>query len=313
MTESQNTEWTQQEERSNTLALRIIVWVALKLGRTVARALIWPITAYFWATAPVARRASADYLRRVEAASGRPAGSLSTFRHLLTFSQVVLDRVFMLTPTRNPNEWFDTQKVHASGSGGIFVGAHVGSFEAMRVLGTRDPAKHEQFRHEQLGDLIVRMAMYSENARKINAMLTAINPNALQHVIELGQPDAMLQIQSTIDRGEFVGLLADRQLEGATDQDSNTLSFLDAPASLPIGPFRLAAVLKRPVFLVMGLYQGGNRYDIHFEPLPSPDIADRRKRAEAIAQWQAAYVARIEYHCKQAPYNWFNFYDFWRS
>jgi predicted LPLAT superfamily acyltransferase len=23
------------------------------------------------------------------------------------------------------------------------------------------------------------------------------------------------------------------------------------------------------------------------------------------------YVTRLEFHCRRAPYNWFNFYDFW--
>jgi predicted LPLAT superfamily acyltransferase len=24
------------------------------------------------------------------------------------------------------------------------------------------------------------------------------------------------------------------------------------------------------------------------------------------------YVERLEHYCRLAPYNWFNFYDFWR-
>jgi predicted LPLAT superfamily acyltransferase len=314
--------WTAQDERSNTLALRIIVWIALRLGRTVARLTLWPITFYFWATAPRARAMSAKYLRKIEAASGRPANSLSTFKHILTFSQIVLDRVFLLSREVNPNHVFDVrmhgfypmQAVHFAKTGGIFVGAHLGSFEAMRVLGTRDPSAQEA-----LPDLIVRMAMYEENARKINAMLEAINPEAMQYIIALGQPDAMLQLQATIDRAEFVGMLADRDLaqqgEQAADKSTsnNAISFLGEPAWFPTGPFRLAMVLKRPVFLMFGIYHGGNRYDIHFEPLEMPDIAGQARvsRAEHLKQWQAAYVARIEHFCKAAPYNWFNFYDFW--
>jgi predicted LPLAT superfamily acyltransferase len=26
-----------------------------------------------------------------------------------------------------------------------------------------------------------------------------------------------------------------------------------------------------------------------------------------------AFAARLEYHCKAYPYQWFNFYDFWES
>ncbi|MFN7699239.1 MAG: acyl-CoA synthetase, partial [Deltaproteobacteria bacterium] len=35
-------------------------------------------------------------------------------------------------------------------------------------------------------------------------------------------------------------------------------------------------------------------------------------REAALAQAQATYVARLEGLCHEAPYNWFNFYDFWK-
>jgi predicted LPLAT superfamily acyltransferase len=222
--------WQAERERSNAFALKLIVWIALHLGRTVARFFLWPISAYFWLTSPKARASSAQYLRRVEAASNLPPGSLNTWKHIHTFATVILDRVYMLAgQTRRFNtriQHFDAMKaVHEQRTGGLFIGAHLGSFEALRVLGTRDPANDQR-----LPELVVRMAMYEENARKINAMLEAINPEATQYVISLGHADAMLQLQETIDKGEFVGMLADRHIG---DTKCQTIEFLGAPASFP--------------------------------------------------------------------------------
>lgn len=321
--------WQTERERSNPFAMRMLVWVALHLGRTVTQCFLWPITFYFWATSPKARAASAQYLRKVETSLDLPAGKLSTLKHIHTFSVIVLDRVFMLSgQTDRFNTFihnFDQMKaVHDRGEGGLFVGAHLGSFEALRVLGTRNPTNDQK-----LPKLIVRMAMYEENARKINHMLAAINPEATQYVIPLGQPDSMLQLQNTIDRGEFVGMLADRHIEprGAqrsgrqsehsnqlhSDKQLNLVSFLGEPAQFADGPFRLAMVLKRPVFLMFGLYRGGNRYEIFFEELPPPESTGPRNRGAQLASWQKAYVERVEYYCRLAPYNWFNFYDFWQK
>jgi predicted LPLAT superfamily acyltransferase len=301
-------QWQRAGERSNAFAMRIIVWIALTCGRRISHGVLWPIAIYFWATAPAARRASAEYLRRVEQASGRPTKSLSTLRHFYTFAAVTLDRVFMLSGqthrfhTRVQN--FDSMRaVHEQKVGGIFVGAHFGSFEALRVLGTRDPATDIK-----LPELTVRMAMYAENAQKIMAMLEAINPEATQHIISLGSPDAMLQLQETVERAEFVGMLADRHL---SDAACERVSFLGAPAQFPIGPFRVAMVLKRPVYLMFGIYHGGNEYEIVFDHLPMPGSTSPRDRAAQVRAWQAAYVSRVEHVCKQSPYNWFNFYDFW--
>ena len=51
-------EWVARPERSNTLALRIIVWVALTLGRPAARLLLYPVCLYFLLFSPASLAAS---------------------------------------------------------------------------------------------------------------------------------------------------------------------------------------------------------------------------------------------------------------
>ena len=38
-----------------------------------------------------------------------------------------------------------------------------------------------------------------------------------------------------------------------------------------------------------------------------------RARDEAIGRYVAEYAARLEYYCREAPLQWFNFYDFWHE
>jgi hypothetical protein len=75
----------------------------------------------------------------------------------------------------------------------------------------------------------------------------------------------------------------------------------------------LAAMLKRPVFLMAGLYLGGNRYQLHFEPLADFSDTPREERDAAIRQAMQHYADRLTHYCHQAPYNWFNFFDFWQK
>jgi predicted LPLAT superfamily acyltransferase len=120
----------------------------------------------------------------------------------------------------------------------------------------------------------------------------------------------MLQARDRLDAGHLVGLLADRGLGGDPMRDCD---FLGAPAPFPTGPFRMAAMLRRPVLLMAGLYLGGNRYRIHFEPLADFSQTARDERDAAIADAQRHYAAGLERLCRTAPYNWFNFFDFWRG
>ena len=90
------------------------------------------------------------------------------------------------------------------------------------------------------------------------------------------------------------------------DEESVTVPFLGTPARFPTGPFRLAVLLRRPIVLMFGLYRGGNHYDIHFEAL------EPASGENALEQSLRRYVERLEHFCRLAPYNWFNFYDYWK-
>jgi predicted LPLAT superfamily acyltransferase len=286
--------WIQQRERSNVLALRIITWVAQRLGRPVARLLLYPITLYFVLAVPKARRASIAYLRR---ALGREPGWADGYRHVFSFASTILDRFYLLN---GRFELFDTQvigqdqihKVLGKGRGAIVMGAHLGSFEAVRAT--------SRF----VGDLTVSMVMYEDNAVKLNQVLAAINPTLKHNIIPLGQVDSMLRVKHSLERGELVGMLCDRTLD---DEPGRKVSILGREANFPVGPFRLAAMLKRPVILIVGLYLGGHRYEIHFE-----ELADfSQPGGLTVDQTIDLYVSRLAHYCQQAPYNWFNFYDFW--
>jgi predicted LPLAT superfamily acyltransferase len=291
-------DWVDQPERSNTLALRLMVWVAMALGRRVARLLLYPISLYFLAFSPEARSASRRYLGK---ALGRKAGLADSFRHYYSFASVILDRVFLLNGQMSR---FDV-RVHgvevidqlvSSGNGCVLLGAHLGSFEITRCEGRTRGYK-------------VSMLMYEDNARKVGTVLRAINPDLGMEVIALGRLDAMLKVEAALARGEVVGMLADRTLN---DADTVRCPFLGEAARFPTGPFRIAIMLDRPMALLFGLYRGGNRYDIHIERFAAPGEVRGRGRAAAVDQLVRRYAERLEHYCRLAPYNWFNFYDFWR-
>ncbi|MDP3585898.1 MAG: acyl-CoA synthetase [Thiobacillus sp.] len=293
-------EWAVRPERSNQAMLRLMTWISLRLGRAPARVVLAGISFYFLLFAPAAKAASRAYLRR---ALEREPSFADLYRHFHSFASTIHDRVFML------NARFDLfevevhgedviQDVLAAGRGAILMGAHMGSFEAVRAIGRQQPG------------LRVAMVMYEENARKLNAALAAINPAAVQDIIPLGQLDSMLRVQACLDEGMVLGVLGDRTLGS---DPTLRVPFLGVDAEFPLGPMRLAAMLKRPVLFMSGLYLGGNRYAIHFERLADFSAVERPGRNVAIEAAVRAYAVSLARHCRAAPYNWFNFFDFWRA
>ncbi len=289
--------WLDQRERGSIIAIRLLVGIALLLGRRVAQAVLYPICLYFLVSAPKPRAASRKYLGRV---LGRPPRFADLFRHYLAFAVVALDRVFLL---KDRVELFDAQicdeailqEVSRAGQGCLLLGAHLGSFEILRAVGTS--------RHLRIG-----LVMYEENVRMVNTVAKAIKPALADDVISLGRFDSMLKLQERLQQNQWVGMLGDRALDHEAQVQ---VPFLGENASFPTAPFRLALMLMRPVVLMVGLYRGGNRYDMHFEKLFEPHGVDQANRARALEQAVRLYALRLEHYCRQAPYNWFNFYDFW--
>lgn len=293
------THWRHRPERSSRAILRLMTWLSLTLGRRASRLILYPIAAYFVLFAPAARRASKAYLAR---ALGRRARLPDGFRHVLSFASVVHDRVYWL------RDRFELFEVGITGEeqvlalrrrqrGIIFLGAHFGSFEALRVLGERH-------------GLDVRMLMYPDNARMVTDALAAINPAVHHAVISLGSSDSILQVRDHLARGGCVGILADRLLKEDSGRALD-VDFLGAPARFPTGPYRLAALLGAPLVFMAGAYLGGNRYHLHFSPLADFGGLAAAEREAACEQALRGFVAQLESQCRQAPWNWFNFHEFW--
>ena len=332
-----DTHWSRRSERGSAWLLGLMAWIAITFGRRLSRGLLHPIALYFLLFAPTARRSSRRYLAR---ALGRPARITDAYRHVHTFASTVLDRVYF---ARGELADFDISvqgdapmdAAIAQGRGAVLLGAHMGSFEALHAVGVSRPG------------LRVAMAMYPDNARKIHAALQAIAPDFHLDIIAIGRSSATLQIRDWLAGGGLVGMLGDRHLDGADHRDGSpgstksrsrvdsshsgggdggqvptpgghdaslfTRPFLGHPARFSDGPLRLAQLLRQRVIFMVGLYHGGGRYEVRFEPLAdfSERLAQPAARAQQLQAALDAYVAHLEALCREWPYNWFNFHDFW--
>ena len=290
-------EWMQQKERGNFFLLQLMRRISLVFGRRFSRIVVYGIALYFLLVAPAVRKASRNYLER---ALTRPVTWRHLYRHILAFASTIHDRFYLLN---DQTDQFEIQvfgedqiiELHRQNQGALLFGAHMGSFEVLLTHG----------RSHRFNSCI---AMYPDNARQLNRALAAINPEAVTGIVALGQANSMLTIHHKLETGALVGVLADR---AAGPDEYLSLPFLGAIARFPTGPFRMAAMLGHPVYFMTGLYCGGNRYEVHFEPLADFAQVPRKQRDAAVHETLQKYVATLERHCKATPYNWFNFFEFW--
>lgn len=293
-------EWVRHRERGSLWLLRIMAFLSLRCGRGASRLILYGIAWYFFLFGPSVRRHSLNYLRLV---LGRAPTARDRFSQILSFATTIHDRVYLI------NGQFEKFNISVQGEdmvlehepkgrGAMLLGAHMGSFEVM----------HSLSRHQH--GLRVAMAMYEENARKISGILAAINPDWIADIVPLGQIDAMLNIAERLDHGAYVGVLADRTLG---DEPAQAVTFLGRRAHVPTGPMRAAAILRCPVFFMVGLYRGKNNYHVAFEKVADFSATSVGSRELAVRAAIERYAAVLEQYCRSDPYNWFNFFDFWRQ
>ncbi len=301
-----SSEWETPRERGSQRALRFLVWGIRALGHRRLRLLLAPIAIYYSLFGAAAQRASRVYLAKIAAVHGRcePIRFRDTYRHFYSFAEVILDRLSLWSGSIDEFEVEIHGREHMaklveSKRGAFLVGAHIGSFDVLRVVARE-------------ADIPVNVMMYSANAERINDAFETLDPNSKVRVIDLDPTSvqAGFEVRSCLERGEFVAVLGDRMRSGVKTRVAYA-NFLGERAGFPQGPFLLAMVLQVPVILTIGIRTGPRAYDIYLEFLADGQRVPAGRREEVIQERVELFAERLEHYCTMAPLQWFNFYDFW--
>jgi predicted LPLAT superfamily acyltransferase len=302
--------WSQIAERGSLWGLRFSVWCYRAFGRTATTLLAHAIVAYFFLTDRAGRRASLRYLRGVwgppagRAPLGRTPGPWLSFLHYRSFALAIVDRVAIWFGHGTGFEYeahgvdrFD--ELAAEGRGAILVGAHLGSFDALRLLAVR-------------ARMVVNVLMFTDNAPRINAILGELSPETETRVIRVSphSVQAVFELRRCLERGELVAILADR-VEPTDRGRVSRVGFLGGEVELPQAPVLLAHLFGCPLFLMVGLRRGPGRYEVFAERLAERVRLPRRERDVGVAALLSTYAARLEHYCVRNPLQWFNFFDYW--
>lgn len=298
--------WAGQAERGSPALMRVTAWAARKLGRRAVAPVVWLVVLYFYVFGGRARRAIAQYQRRL-ACSGELATPLprafSVYRQYLAFADAMLDKldVWQGKITMAGLDMADPDGLHAQmgrGRGQILVGSHLGNIEICRALA------------EQTGTLRLNVLVHNKHAVHFSRLLNEAGGGLrMVQVSELDAP-VMLDLAQRLERGEWLAIAGDRvPLQG---DRTTPVDFLGATALLPQGPWLLAGLLRCPVNLLFCTRHGA-RYRVSIERLSDGIQWTRATRQACIADWAQRYADRLAAHCRQAPLQWFNFYPFWKD
>ncbi len=304
--------WWRLAERGSYLGILTVFYLYRFLGRGAARAVLYPVAIYFFLAAKTAREGSLKFLRRVyDYTRERPVLPHAPtwrdgVRHVLAFAESGLDKVAAWlgrldhSQVEFPNRG-EIDALIARRQGAVLVGAHLGNWEMTRALAAFS------------GYGTINAVVYTDHAQRFNRLLERLNQRFRLNLIQISSlgPETAILLQEKIDRGELLVIVGDRT-PPAENGRVVRVPFLGQDAPFAQGPFLLAGLLGCPVYLFFCLKEQAG-YRIHLEHFCDRVELPRKQRADALREYIRRYAERLEYYCLRAPFQWFNFYDFWRD
>lgn len=286
-----STHWAQRKERSNRFYLRFMRGAAIYLPRFILTPVLHLITLFFYLRSAQERKFSRLYLQRV---FNKPVKWWHCYQHFYTFSATILDRVYFLT---NRLSGFSVQadnqevvKLLRQQPAQIWLGAHFGSLDAMRVMSSHWP------------EFNFRVVMKVEQNATVVELLNELNPQFHAMVIPYAGLATAFAMAEALEQKATVAILNDREIQ---DSQFIKVPFMGKAVAIPESAVKLALKRQLPIVQFFPIYLGAQHYRLVFTRLSTAHKTTHQVLTE--------YMQNLATMCQRYPYNWFNFYDYWQD
>lgn len=298
--------WSELGERGSYLGLWLLAMIYRVFGRTICLVVMSPVVLFFFITGRDQRKASIDFLNKAWKLGmiDQPASAMASLKHFMTFGAAALDKFAAWTGNISIDqvdgadsalmrEAMDSQR------GGFIMTAHLGNVEVIRAVASLS----NRFK--------INVLVHTANAVRFNQLIQNFTQSSTVQLFQVTQigPDTAMILQAAVDRGEWVVMVGDR-VPVSNHARVTWTNFMGEIAPFAQGPHILGSLLQCPVYLLFCLRIDG-RFRIFFEPFAERIVLSRKTREQAIAASVSAFAARLEHYVRLAPFQWFNFFDYW--
>ncbi|MGO2011020.1 MAG: LpxL/LpxP family acyltransferase [Pseudoalteromonas sp.] len=303
--------WSQLKERGSIFGIEILVFIYKVFGKWLFKIVLTPVLFYFYVSGRLSRQAIWHYLDNLNTSMGESkrtgwAKFKQGFKLYFSFGMAILDKfdawlgkvnikdIEIATP--------EGYQELAQAKGAIIFSAHLGNMEVCRAIFSMGDNKRP-----------LNVITYNEHTPSFNNFLKKVNQEAVVNFIHINNfgPDDTIKLKQKIDDGETVVIFADRTSVN-NPNSVHQVPFLGEDAAFGKGPFALATIMECPVFLMFCLNEQG-RYKTYIEKFADPIKVSRKERKAHFQAMATRFAQRLEFYCKKAPYQWYNFFNFWQK
>ena len=225
-----------------------------------------------------------------------------TFRNIFAFGQVLVERGWLGVDKNAALQGdfsdYDTLvDLVKRGKGLVLLTSHVGNWQSALA---------------HLGELPVKVHVlmrYDQRAAAKHFFDLQSGQRAFEIIDAEGDFGGMVDALAALKRGEVVTIMGDRYIKGS----SSTIKFLGDEVRLPNGAYMLAASAGAPVAVLLAAKTGRKSYELKLWDQFYPEYQSRDQRDAMLRQCSARYMKAVEEYLKLYPFQWYNFYDFWKQ
>jgi len=323
-----NGHWARQKEQAaGYWDIKFMLFLFRIFPVVFLRVLAFPVGFFYFLFSKNARAFSKRFLMKTAPFIENPEtqkkcrSPFAPLRHIVSFSLALVEKLQSWGGKyRFGNIHFqddDIAKLMADleNKKGVFViTSHLGNTELLRGLINFDKTGVSR---KVPVTAIIDLAV----TRNFNRMVKELNDKFDIGIIaanEIGAHTAAF-FEERLSLGGIVTIAGDRTSGGKTEK-SFAIPFLGEDALFSQGSFYLATLLKAPVYFIFALRRGDlsvrPEYDMHvhkssLSPDSLPPDSARKERLRLSASLANDFASLLENYCKERPFQWYNFYDFW--
>lgn len=281
--------------RGSPLGIKFITALYNIFGYRAAKSVVF-IVALFYTLVSQKKRVE---LKSYYEAVGVPSNLRSYFQHIFAFSLNIFDR--FIAKEGMQESTVKTERINVKAfealqkSGGMMILSHHGSWaQSFKIFQTYD-IKLNIIGDEAMDENLQRLESGSDENRRINLI-------SLKSGMQ-----AMLDIARALQNSEIVIIMVDRVKEANKTVE---VEFLGRPTLFHSGGFEIANMRKVPILGCDIVRAGDQQIKVQFSEVIT---SSKDKKAEIIQDLAQQYAHFLEKVVREYPWQWFNFFDFWKK
>lgn len=291
------TQWS-GKSKGTILGYKIFVYCIKKLGIRAAYSILVFVAFYYFVAYPASFKAMFYYFRYRQHFSFFKSVA-AVYKSYFVFGQTLIDKVAISAGMRSEFTFdFDgidiLKQLLQEQKGGILISAHIGNFEIA-----------EKFFSEIDFNCQIHIVTVDREHSVIKEYLESIGEKAPGvHFIYVKEDlSHIFEINEALSNNHLICLTGDRYFEHSKTVQEQLLG---EEASFPAGTFQLASRLKAPVAFVYVMKEHGLHYHLYTRRAPE----FRHRDADAVLK---AYTESVGHMLLKYPYQWFNYFEFWKK